>query len=509
MPSDALPDDPMMLKAMLLAERVQNERLRQIIRDLQRHQFGRRAETLPEDQMLLGLEDVEQTAASDAAGAEQATPAARQAGAAKRRANRGALPAHLPRIETTIDLDDKTCLCCQGALHRIGEDRSERLDIVPAQFRVLVTIRPKYACRTCEDGVVQPPAPARLIEGGLPTEATIAQVLVSKYADHLPLSRQAQIYARQSVNLDRSTLADWVGHAAWHLRPLHQRLLDKLKQRPKLFADETTLPVLDPGRGRTKTGQLWAYAADDRPWGGSDPPGVAYVYASDRKAERPITHLDGFKGVLQVDGYAGYRRLAERGDVQLAFCWVHVRRNFYKLATPGPAPIAREALQRIAALYAIENDIRGLSAEERCLARQHKSRPLIDALEPWLRTKLDLISQKGKLAEAINYALSRWEGLTRFLDDGRIELDNNTVERSIRPITMHESLCTPSSSVCKHWNRVGVDNTTRATFPGHRRFDRLRRQVVRTDLMRCAGNDLHSREDTGFDKATYRVVCDA
>ncbi|MBU6459036.1 MAG: IS66 family transposase [Bradyrhizobium sp.] len=450
MPSDALPDDPMMLKAMLLAERVQNERLCQIIRDLQRHQFGRRAETLPEDQMLLGLEDVEQTAASDAAGAEQA---ARQAGAAKRRANRGALPAHLPRIETTIDLDDKTCLSCQGALHRIGEDRSERLDIVPAQFRVLVTIRPKYACRTCEAGVVQAAAPARLIEGGLPTEATIAQVLVSKYADHLPLYRQAQIYARQSVNLDRSTLADWVGHAAWHLRPLHQRLLDKLKQRLKLFADETTLPVLDPGRGRTKTGQLWAYAADDRPWGGSDPPGVAYVYAPDRKAERPITHLDGFKGVLQVDGYAGYRRLAERGDVQLAFCWVHVRRNFYKLATPGPAPIASEALQRIAALYAIENDIRGRSAEERCLARQHKSRPLIDALEPWLRTKLGLISQKGKLAEAINYALSRWEGLTCFLDDGRIELDNNTVERSIRPITLNRknALFAGSDGGADHW----------------------------------------------------------
>ena len=457
MPSDALPDDPMMLKAMLLAERVQNERLRQIIRDLQRHQFGRRAETLPEDQMLLGLEDVEQTAASDAAGAEQATPAARQAGAAKRRANRGALPAHLPRIETTIDLDDKTCLCCQGALHRIGEDRSERLDIVPAQFRVLVTIRPKYACRTCEDGVVQASAPARLIEGGLPTEATIAQVLVSKYADHLPLYRQAQIYARQSVNLDRSTLADWVGHAAWHLRPLHQRLLDKLKQRPKLFADETTLPVLDPGRGRTKTGQLWAYAADDRPWGGSDPPGVAYVYAADRKAERPITHLDGFKGVLQVDGYAGYRRLAERGDVRLAFCWVHVRRNFYKLATPGPAPIASEALQRIAALYAIEKDIRGLSAEERCLARQHKSRPLIDALEPW-RTKLGLISQKGKLAEAINYALSRWEGLTRFLDDGRIELDNNTVERSIRPITLNRknALFAGSDGGADHWATIAT-----------------------------------------------------
>jgi transposase len=452
MPRDALPDDSETLKAMLLAERVQNERLRQIIRDLQRHQFGRRAETLPEDQMLLGLEDVEQAAARDATDAEQATPAARQTGAAKRRANRGSLPAHLPRIETTIDIDDKTCRCCQGALHRIGEDKSERLDIMPAQFRVLVTIRPKYACRTCEDGVVQAPAPARLIEGGLPTEATIAQVLVSKYADHLPLYR----HARQGVNLDRSTLADWVGHAAWHLRPLHQRLLDKLKERPKLFADETTVPVLDPGRGRTKTGQLWAYAADDRPWGGSDPPGAVYVYAPDRKAERPITHLNGFKGVLQVDGYAGYRRLAERGDVQLAFCWVHVRRNFYKLATPGPAPIASEALQRIAALYAIEKDIRGRSADERRIVRQQRSRPLIDALEPWLRAKLGLISQKGKLAEAIRYALSRWEGLTRFLDDGRIELDNNTVERSIRPITLNRknALFAGSDGGAEHWATI-------------------------------------------------------
>ena len=227
MPSDALPDDPETLKAMLLAERVQNERLRQIIKELQRHRFGRRAETLPEDQMLLGLEDVEQAEADRAAETDGSSPADRQARAHKRRINRGALPAHLPRIEIVVDIDDKTCPCCQGELHRIGEDKSERLDIVPAQFRVLVTRRPKYACRTCEDGVVQAPAPARLIEGGLPTEATVAQVLVSKYADHLPLYRQAQIYARQGIDLDRSTLADWVGHAAWHLRPLHERLLDE------------------------------------------------------------------------------------------------------------------------------------------------------------------------------------------------------------------------------------------------------------------------------------------
>lgn len=456
MPNDALPDDPATLKAMLLAERCESERLRQIIKELQRHRFGRRAETLPEDQMLLGLEDVEQTLASDAAIAEQSGPAEGAARSEKRRRHRGSLPAHLPRIEIIVDIDDKICPCCQGELHRIGEDASERLDMVPAQFRVLVTRRPKYACRTCENGVVQAAAPARLIEGGLPTEATVAQVLVSKYADHLPLYRQTQIYARQAVNLDRSTLADWVGHAAWHLRPLQERLLTRLKQSGRLFADETTAPVLDPGRGRTKTGQLWAYAADDRPWGGSDPPGVVYVYAPDRKSERPIAHLDGFKGILQVDGYAGYRKLADRGDVRLAFCWSHVRRGFYELAMPGPSPIASEALERIAALYVVEKAIRGRSADERRTARQQRSRPLIDTLEPWLRAKLGLISQKSKLAEAIRYALSRWEGLARFLDDGRIELDNNTVERSIRPIALNRknALFAGSDGGAGHWATV-------------------------------------------------------
>jgi transposase len=205
----------------------------------------------------------------------------------------------------------------------------------------------------------------------------------------------------------------------------------ELKELPRLFADETTAPVLDPGRGCTKTGQLWAYAADDRPWGGCDPPGVVYVYAPDRKSERPITHLEGFKGILQVDGYAGYRKLADRGDVRLAFCWSHVRRGFYEFAIPGPSPIAKEALERIAALYAVEKDIRGRSADERRTARHQRSLPLTDALEPWLRAKLGLISQKSKLAEAIRYTLSRWEGLTRFIDDGRIELDNNTQKNSL------------------------------------------------------------------------------
>ena len=436
---------------MLLAERAESERLRQIIKELQRHRFGRRAESLPQEQLQFALEEAEQIEAAGLAKTE--SPVESKARAAKRRANRGALPVHLPRIETVVDVTSTICPGCSGTLHRIGEDVSERLDIVPAQFRVLVVRRPKYACRTCEDVVVQAPAPARLIEGGLPTEATVAQVLVSKYADHLPLYRQAQIYARQGVNLDRSTLADWVGRAAFLLRPVHERLLERLKGSSKLFADETTAPVLDPGRGRTKTGQLWAYARDDRPWGGSDPPGVAYVYAPDRKAERPIAHLAGFRGVLQVDGYAGYKVLAERSEVRLAFCWSHVRRPFYELAQSGPAPIASEALARISALYRIEGDIRGRSAEERHAIRQERSRPLVEALQPWLREKLSLISQKTKLAEAIRYALSRWAGLGLFLDDGRVEIDNNAVERAIRPIALNRknALFAGSDGGAQHW----------------------------------------------------------
>jgi transposase len=450
--ADALPDDPITLKAMLLAERARAERLEQIIKELRRHRFGRRAETLPEAQLQLGLEEVEQAAAADEAQDEATNATERTRRAARRRMNRGSLPPHLPRVEMMIDVEDKTCPCCRNALHRIGEDRSERLDIIPAQLRVLVVRRPKYACRACEEVVMQAPAAVRLIEGGLPTEATVAQVLVAKYADHLPLYRQAQIYARQGVMLDRSTLADWVGRAAFLLRPVCERLFMQLKSSTKLFADETTAPVLDP-RGRTKTGQLWAYARDDRPWGGRDPPGVAYVYAPDRKAERPIAHLAGFKGILQVDGYGGYRALAERGDVDLAFCWSHVRRRFYELAVAGPAPIASEALQRIAELYAVEAEARGRSPDERRALRQTKSRPILDALEPWLRTKLDLISQKTKLAEAIRYALSRWPGLTRFLDDGRIEIDSNVVERAIRPIALNRknALFAGSDAGGEHW----------------------------------------------------------
>src|SRR4051794_38220260 len=238
--AEALPEDTETLKAMLIAERIRSERLAQIIKDMQRHRFGRRAEALPPDQLLLALEDAEQIEAEAAAEAEAKSPPLRAEGARKRRTNRGALPSHLPEVETTIDIENKACPCCGGELHRIGEEVSKKLDVIPVQFLVLVVRRPKYACRACEDVVIQAPAPARLIEGGLPTEAMVAHVLVSKYADHLPLYRQAQIYERQGIPLDRSTLADWVGRAAFHLRPIRERILAHLRSSTKLFADETT-----------------------------------------------------------------------------------------------------------------------------------------------------------------------------------------------------------------------------------------------------------------------------
>ncbi|MCX7284636.1 MAG: IS66 family transposase [Novosphingobium sp.] len=409
------------------------ERLQLIVDAFMRHRFGARSEQLAPDQLQLGLEDVETALGQARAARDAATGQSRSD--RPRKANRGSLPAHLERIEQVVDIEDKACPCCGGALHQIGEDVAERLDVVPTTFRVLVTRRPRYGCRGCESAVVQAPAPARIVEGGMPTEALIAQVLVAKYADHLPLYRQAQIYARQGIQLDRSTLADWVGRSAWYLRPLRDHILERLRRSERLFADETTAPVLDPGRGRTKTGQLWAYARDDRPWGGDTPPIVAYVYASDRKGERAEAHLDDFAGVLQVDGYGGYTALAKRRQqIVLAFCWAHVRRKFYELA--DNSPVAVEVLQRIAALYKIEDEVRGASAEQRQQIRTEQSRVIVDDLRIFLEAKNRQVSAKAKLGEAIRYALTRWDGLSRFLADGRVDLDSNAVERSIRPLAL-------------------------------------------------------------------------
>ncbi len=410
------------------------ERLQSIIDAFMRHRFGRKSEQLDPDQLELCLEDIE-TALGKARAVSEAV-VTKAGGERPRKANRGSLPAHLDRIEQVIDVEDKSCTCCGGALHQIGEDVAERLDVVPTTFRVLVTRRPRYGCRSCESAIVQAPAPARIVEGGIPTEALIAQVLVAKYADHLPLYRQAQIYAREGIQLDRSTLADWVGRAAWYLRPLRDHILERLRRSERLFADETTAPVLDPGRGRTKTGQLWAYARDDRPWGSEDPPMVAYVYAADRKGERAEAHLGDFAGILQVDGFGGYAALARRRQqVSLAFCWSHVRRKFYELA--DNSPVAAEVLRRIAMLYAIEDEVRGTSAEQRRAVRAERARAIVDDLHVYLEARLRQVSAKSKLADAIRYALTRWAGLSLFLDDGRVELDSNTVERSIRPLALN------------------------------------------------------------------------
>jgi transposase len=428
----------------------------------------------------------------------------------KRRAGRGALPEHLPRIEIIIEPKDTACPCCGGAMHVIGEDRSQRLDVIPAQYQVIVTCRPKYAYRACQEAVVQAPAPVRLIEGGLPTERLVAHVAVAKYADHTPLYRQCQILARQGIQIDRSVLACWVGYAAAEVKPLWQLMRAKLLRSTKLFVDETTAPVLDPGRGRTKKGYFWVLARDDRPWRGGAPQAVVYNYAPGRGGKHATAFLAEYAGVLQTDAYAAYGQLADPkragGPVTLAFCWAHWRRQWFDIAKSPPAPIAVEVLERIAELYRIEAEIRGSSADERQAVRQQKTRPLVEALKAGLERTLGQLAGGASVAQAIRYGLGRWDGLTRFLDDGCVEIDSNTVERSMRPIATRRSLCPPSPSVWEHWKRVGVGDATRTTFSGHRHFDWLRRQVIGADLVWRSSNNLLSGKDLGFNKAAQGVV---
>ena len=418
----------------------QIDRLRHLLRQLQRTQFGRRSEKLDPEQLLLALEDIEQAIAGGEAREDKKNAVAAKARADKRRANRGALPAHLPRVDVTVEPEDTNCPCCKAPMHVIGEESSQRLDVVPAQFRVIVTHRPKYACRACEQAVVQAPAPERLIKGGLPTEAMVAYVLVAKYAWHLPLYRQAQMLLTQGLDIKRAILAFWVGYAAAELKPIYLRLRELILTSGKIAVDETVAPVLDPGRGRTKQGYFWAMARDDRPWGGTDPPAIAYSYAPGRGAVHALKLLDGYRGIVQCDGYAAYKTIADKAPgetITLAFCWAHLRRHFFDIAKGGDAPIASEALERIAVLYAIEKTIRGLSADERRAVRQERSRPLVVALKAWLEHQLTRVSAKATIADEIRYGLNHWDGLTRFIDDGRIELDTNIVERGIRPIVLN------------------------------------------------------------------------
>ena len=440
------------------AAQAEIEKLRLLIRQLQRGQFGRRSERLDPDQLQLGLEDLEQTAAAaEAAQEEVAARSSTPRPPRVRRRNLGALPAHLPRVEVLVDVEDKSCPCCGGALHVIGEDTSEMLDIVPAQLRVKVIRRPRYGCRACEEAVVQAPAPERPITGGMATEALLAHVLVAKYADFLPLYRQAQIFARQGIELDRSTLCDWVGRACWWLEPLWRLLRRHVMSSTRIFADDTRLPVLDPGRGRTKTGRLWGYAIDDRPWNGSTPPAVVYLYAEDRKGEHPAAHLAEFQGVLQVDGYCGLQEPAggpPAGPDQARLLLGALPKA---ASTRSTRPPARRWRKRRCAGSAsstqIEAEIRGRPAEERRAVRQERSKPIVEALHAWLTVQLGRVSGRSTLAEAIRYALRHWQGLVLFLEDGRLELDTNTVERAIRPIALgrKNSLFAGSDGGARHW----------------------------------------------------------
>jgi transposase len=426
---DDLPDSVEALKRLVWAQRAEVERLQLIIAKMKRMQFGRRSEKLDHEveQLQLRLEELQSVVAQAAAARkpdtdEETKPARRP------------LPEHLPREQI---VHEPACNCpdCGAAMRKIGEDVAEVLDYVPARFRVIRHVRPKLACPACER-IVQVDAPSRPIDRGLAGAGLLAHILVAKYADHLPLYRQSQIYAREGVELERSTMAEWVGQCFALLNPLVEALARYVLAAGKLHADDTPVPVLEPGRGKTKTGRLWTYVRDDRPAASADVPAVLFRYSPDRRGERPGEHLKGFSGILQADAYAGFGHLYEGGRIQEAACWAHARRGFYHIHQANQSPIAAEALTRIAALYAIEADIRGRPPDQRAAARQARAGPLLESLREWLRYTLTRVSKKSELAKAIGYVLTRWTALTRYCADGRIEIDNNAAERALRAVAL-------------------------------------------------------------------------
>jgi transposase len=439
--------DPDVLIRMVHERDVEIERLQAMVKTMAALVFGARSEraaAILDAQGDLDLGDLatdvtpppaanDQHPAPGEAAPAQATrkPVAR---------NIGFLPKHLPRIVEVLEPAITECPCCAGKLHKIGEDVAEAMDAVPAILRVLRTIRPAYACRTCQDAPIQAPARARLFDGGMATTAMIASIVTWKYAWHLPLYRQTQILAGQGVHIDRSTLARWVCRAAWWLKPLYEHQLATLHAHPRLFCDETRMPVLEAGRKRCRISQFWTHAVDDRPWRGPAAPAVVYVFAKTRAHREIAGQLADYQGILQVDAYGGYSALEkdgrQPGPIRLAFCMAHARRKFTDVYKTAKSPIARDMIERFADVYAVEADIRGTSADERLAARRELTAPLMAALKTRLEGALTEVSAKSSLAGAIRYSLNHWEGLTLFLEDGRIEIDNNTVERNMRPIAL-------------------------------------------------------------------------
>ncbi|WP_457811156.1 IS66 family transposase [Sinorhizobium meliloti] len=491
LPLSDLPDDVDALKAMVLAlareqaakevrlkvaeaeiarleavEKSANERIANltlIMKVLQRTQNGKRSERLRlgvnDEQVSFAFEEVETGLSAIRSELDRA---------AKDKPKRAPRPrkgfaAHFERIEEVIEPEIPAG--CEGlAKVLIGEDRSERLDVVPPKFRVIVTRRPKYAFRG-SDGVVQALAPAHIIEGGLPTERLLAYIAVSKYADGLPLYRQEAIYLRDGVEISRSLMAQWMGHLGFELQMLADYILERVKEGERIFADETTLPTLAPGSGKTTKAWLWAYARDDRPYGGTSPPMVAYRFEDSRGADCVTRHLSGFTGILQVDGYSAYTNLAKtraktgsNETVQLAGCWAHLRRKFYDLHISGVSQAATDTVLAMTELWRIEDEVRGKDADSRAARRQEKSSTTVASLFELWEKELGKVSGKSKTAEAIRYALTRREALERFLTDGRIEIDSNIVERAIRPqtITRKNSLFAGSEGGGRTWATVAT-----------------------------------------------------
>jgi transposase len=433
-------------RAELIGARILIEQYKAQLAKLRRMQFGRSSEKLDHQiaQLELRLEDLEEGEAARTAAA-QTTQAETPKRPKRERQQpvRRPLPAHLPR-EEIVHAPGNVCPGCGGThFSKLGEDVTEVLEKIPARFKVIRHIRPKLSCRACET-IIQAPSPDLPIEKGRPGPGLIANVVVAKYLDGLPLYRQSAILAREGIEIERATLADWVGHAAWWVMSLAAMIGTHVMAAPIIHTDDTPIKVLAPGLGRTRTGRLWTYLVDQRPWQGKLAPAAYYRFSPDRKGERPRDHLAGFKGVIQADAYDGYEKLTRSAgppslgapSIAHAACWAHARRYLYDEFEKTKSPIAAEALRRIGQLYEIEAEISGKTAEQRLAARQEHAVPIVAALKLWFEAQQRRLSSKNTLCKAIQYSLTRWDSLTLYLADGRIGIDNNPAERSLRGIAL-------------------------------------------------------------------------
>lgn len=441
-------------RALVQSQKLEIEHLKIQLARLRRWKFGRSSEQmeLAITQLEMSLQTLQALVPASASTPENAAPVKAPPDRERRHPVRRALPAHLPR-DTVVHLPTAVkngCGCehCGGRLRKLGEDVAEMLEFVPGYFKVIRHVREKHSCVQCAS-IVQEPAPSRPIERGLPGSGLLAHILAGKYYRHLPLYRQSEMYGHAGMPIDRSTLAQWVGATSKLVTPLVQAVRRHVLGAQNLHADDTPLPVLDPGRGRTKTGYLWTYVRDERPWGATGPPAVWFEYSPNRKGEHPRRHLRDFAGVLQCDAYAGLNGFFEHPRNQpdqsgsspkpvRCLCWAHVRRKVYDLYVALNSPIALEAVQRIGELYRIEREIKGLSADERRHERQKRAVPLLEAMHTWFMNTLAQLPKKSALAKAIRYAVkpAHWPALVYYCEDGRAELDNNAAERSLRSVAL-------------------------------------------------------------------------